>query len=124
MVRGESEPRPGFGKPQEAQMHTHRPVTKMIAVALAATAVAATAQVGTQAVGAQARARPACTTTTEHGYPNAVPPILPPPPCSDLAAIRRAEALEGQAFFYHLPASARYSPAEMDAYASECRPAC
>jgi hypothetical protein len=105
-------------------MHTHRPVKKRIAVALAVTAVAATAQVGTQPVGAHARARPACATTSEQGYPNAVPPILPPPPCSDLAAIRRAEELEGREFFYHLPASARYSPAEMDAYAGECRPAC
>lgn len=105
-------------------MHTHRHVKKLIAVALAVAAVAATAQIGTPSVGAHARARPACTTTSEEGYPNAVPPILRPPPCSDLAAIRRAEKLEGREFVDHLPASARYSPAEMDAYASECRPAC
>jgi hypothetical protein len=105
-------------------MHTHRPVKKMIAITLAVTAVTTATQIGAQPVGAQARVRPACTTTSEQGYPNAVPPILPLPPCSDLAAIRRAEALEGQEFFYHLPATARYSPAEMDAYASECRPAC
>jgi hypothetical protein len=105
-------------------MTTNRPIKKMIALSLAATAVAAATQVGTQPVGAQARARPACTTTSEQGYPDAVPPILPPAPCSDLAAIRRAEEQEGQEFFYHVPATARYSSAEMDAYASECRPAC
>lgn len=102
----------------------HCPFKKVMALALAATAVAATTQIGTQPVSAHARARPACTTTSEQGYPIAVPPILPPPPCSDLAAIRRAEKVEGREFFYHLPASARYSPAEMDAYAGECRPAC
>jgi hypothetical protein len=105
-------------------MHAHRPVKRMIALALAATAVAATAQIGTEPVGAQARGRLECTTTSNQGDPNAVPPILPAPPCSDLAAIRRAEVQEGEEFFYHLPATARYSTVEMDVYASECRPGC
>jgi hypothetical protein len=105
-------------------MHVHRPAKQMIAVTLAVGAVATAVQIGAQPVGAQARARPACTTISAQGNPNAVPPILPPAPCSDLPAIRRAEAVEGREFFYHLPATARYSPAEMDAYAIECRPAC
>jgi hypothetical protein len=105
-------------------MPTNRPIKKMIALALAAAAVAVVTETDAQPVGAQARAGLACTTTNERGYPDAVPPILPPAPCSELAAIRRAEEQEGQEFFYHLPATARYSDAEMDAYASECRPAC
>lgn len=105
-------------------MRAQGPVKKLIATTLAVSAVVTAAQIGARPVGAQARVRPPCTTTTEQGYPNAVPPILPPLPCSDLAAVSRTEALDGAEFFYHLPASARYSPAEMDAYASECRPAC
>jgi hypothetical protein len=105
-------------------MYIHRPAKQMIALALAAGAVATATQIGAEPVGAQARVRPPCTTTSAQGNPNAVPPILAPPPCSDLPAIRRAEAREGQEFFYHLPATARYSPVEMDLYASECQPAC
>jgi hypothetical protein len=99
-------------------MTTNRPIKKMIAFSLAATAAAVATQVGTQPVGAGADARPAGTTTNNQGNPNAVPPILRPARPSELAAIRRAEAKEGQEFYYHLPPTARYSNAEMDVYAS------
>jgi hypothetical protein len=45
-----------------------------------------------------------------------VPPILPRARASDHAAIRAAEAREGQAFSYHPPADARYSSAVFDIF--------
>jgi hypothetical protein len=48
-----------------------------------------------------------------------VPPILPPPPCAALAAIKREEAFEGREFWYRPPANAPYSMAELNAYVSE-----
>ena len=103
-------------------MLINRAVKKATALALAGAAVAVAAEVAAQPVGAQPGSRQLCTNNTNaRGYPNAVPPILPPPPCSALPAIRAEEVFEGQEFWYHLPANARYSMAEMNAYASEAR---
>jgi hypothetical protein len=68
------------------------------------------ARPGAQAVNADAN---------NQGNPNAVPPILPPVRPSELAGIRRAEAQKAQEFYYRLPASARYSNAEMNVFAAE-----
>ena len=112
-------------------MPVNRRITKFIPLALAAAAVAAPAGIaaqpvgvapaanGAERVGAQTGMGALCGTTSERGYPNAVPPILPPPPCSALVAIKREEAFEGQEFWYDPPASAGYSNAEMNAYASK-----
>jgi hypothetical protein len=94
------------------------PVKNAIALALAAGAFAAAAEIDAQPVSAQTASGRLCATTNARGYPQAVPPILPPPPCSALAAIRRGEAFEGQEFWYSPPSNARYSMAEMNAYAS------
>jgi len=45
------------------------------------------------------------------------PPILPPARASELPAINRAQAEEAQRLSYKLPRTARYSNAEMNAYA-------
>jgi hypothetical protein len=118
-VGGESEPTGGFGEPQEAHMFVNRRIAKFAALALAAGATAAAVEIGVQPVSAQTGSGRLCTTTNGRGYPDAVPPILAPPPCSALPAIRRQEAFEGQEFWYHPPANARYSMAEMNAYANE-----
>jgi hypothetical protein len=46
-----------------------------------------------------------------------VPPILRPARPSELAAIRSAEEWEAQAVSYDPPVTARYSGAELNAYA-------
>lgn len=96
-----------------------RSVNRLLALVLAGAAVAVATQIGTRPAGARDRAWPVCTTTYEQGYPDAVPPILPPPPCSELPEIRRAEAQEAAAFAYHLPPTARYNNVEMNVFASE-----
>jgi hypothetical protein len=99
-------------------MPINRPVKKLTALVLAGAAVTAATQAGAQPGGAQAAARPACTTTNDRGNPNAVPPVLRPARPSELAAIRAAEARQGQALYYDPPATARYSDVEMNAHAS------
>jgi hypothetical protein len=102
-------------------MPVNRWITKFVALPLAAAALAAAIATGAQPVGAQTGTGQICSTTTERGYPNAVPPILPPPRCSALMAIKREEAFEGQEFWNDPPASARYSNAEMNAYAAKSK---
>jgi hypothetical protein len=102
-------------------MPVKRRIPKFIALPLAAAALAAATAIDAQSVGAQTRTGALCTTASERGYPNAVPPILPPPPCSVLAAIRREEAFERQEFWYDPPSTARYSNAEMNAYVSKSK---
>ena len=94
-------------------------VKRLIALGLAAGAIAAASDSGAQAVAAGPAALAANASSGELGDPNAVPPILPPVQASELAAIRRAEAQERQAFNYRLPATARYSGAELDVFAQE-----
>jgi hypothetical protein len=48
-----------------------------------------------------------------------VPPILAPLRPAELAQTRRAEAQQEQRFAYRLPASARYSNADMNVFAAE-----
>jgi hypothetical protein len=103
-------------------MLINRSVKKATALALAGAAMAVAAGVAAQPVGAQPGSGQLCTSNTDaRGYPNAVPPILPPPPCSALPAIMRHEAFEGQEFWSDPSSNARYSIAEMNAYASEAR---
>ena len=113
-------------------MPMNRRFTKLVPLALAVAALAAPAAIAAQPVGVagptgahpvrvHVDARRLCTTTDERGYPNAVPPILPPPPCSALAMIEHQEAFEGQGFWNDPPAHAAYSNAEMNAYAREGR---
>jgi hypothetical protein len=109
-------------------------ITKFIPVALATAAVAVPAGIVAQSIGASGTAATAgqpigahvdpgrlCTTTNQRGYPNAVPPILPPPLCSKLVAIRREESFEGQEFWNDPPATARYSKAEINAYPTKSK---
>jgi len=98
--------------------HANHSIKQVLALTLASTAVAAAAQVGAQPAAARDRALPVCASGDQPGYPEAVPPILPPIRCSDLPAIRRAEARKSAAFRYRLPADAPWSDAEMNAYAS------
>jgi hypothetical protein len=101
-------------------MPFNRPLRKLVVLALLATVVAALTQVGAQAAGSRPHAARACAAAGERGNPNAVPPILPPVPCSDVAAVTQAEALETTAFFYRAPTSA-YSDTEMRLYATVAR---
>jgi hypothetical protein len=71
--------------------------------------------------GAGAQAQPVASAGDSHGNPRAVPPILPPATPSELAVIRRVEAQEAAARAYRLSASATYSLAELNAYASARR---
>jgi hypothetical protein len=97
------------------QMSTNRSARKLTALALAAAAIAAGAA-GTQAHAAGSGGRPASGSGANRGNPNAVPPILRRPRASELAAIRATEASEGQEFYYHSPADARYSSAVFDVF--------
>ena len=100
-------------------MPLKRRLTKFIALPLAGAALAAATAIGAPPVGAHTGTGGLCSTTSERGYPNAVPPILARPPCSALAAIKQQEAFDGQRFWSDPPVNARYSNAEIKAYASE-----
>lgn len=100
-------------------MPNHRPVKKMIALALGGAAVAVAAQASTPEPGALADTRPVSAAAARIGNPNAVPPILAALRPAELAQVRRAEAQAQQRFAYRLPASARYSNAEMNVFAAE-----
>ena len=89
----------------------------------APTGAAGATIVGAHPIG-PAPTRQAASATNGQGNPNAVPPILRAATPSELAAIRRQEAREAQAFSYRLPLTARYSGAEMDAYAAVCKAGC
>jgi hypothetical protein len=101
-------------------MPNYHPVKKMIALALGGAAVAVAAQTSTPApAGARADTWPVSAAAGNQGNPNAVPPILAPLRPAELAQMRRAEAQQQQRFAYRLPASARYSTAEMNVFAAE-----
>jgi hypothetical protein len=57
-----------------------------------------------------------------HANVQSAPPILRPARRSELLAINAAQAREAQRFSYNLPPTARYSKAEMNAYASAGNP--
>jgi hypothetical protein len=90
-------------------MFANRPMKKLFALVLTAAAVAACTQLDGQAVaGGQ-------------GNPDAVPPILRRATPSELAAIAATEAERAAARAYRLPDTARFSDAEMNAYADSAR---
>jgi hypothetical protein len=95
-------------------MLTHRPVKKFLALTLAAGALVAATEAGAAVVGGQCGVGTADT----QGDPNALPPILRAAQPSELAEIRLAEAQQQSRFHYRPPAGARYSLAEMDAFAA------
>jgi hypothetical protein len=88
-------------------MPIDRPLKKSVALVLAGAALGLTTPPGAAAAA------------DNQANPNATPPILRPARPSELAAIRRAEAQRREAFYYRLPESARYSLAELNAFASE-----
>jgi hypothetical protein len=91
-------------------MSTNRPMKKLFALVLTAATVAVCTQLDGHAVAAGAS-----------GNPHAVPPILRRATPSELAAIASAEAEEAAARSYRLPDTARFSDAEMNAYAAGAR---
>ena len=95
-------------------MFTHRRVKTLCALMLATGAVVGATTTGAHAAGTECGVQ----TSGDQGDPNALPPILRPAQPSELAELRRAEASVGERFSYQLPAGARYSTAEMDAYAA------
>jgi hypothetical protein len=70
------------------KLHVKRRITGFTALVLAAAAITAAVEIGAQPADARTGAGRLCTVTNERGYPDAVPPILPPP-CSALAAVNR-----------------------------------
>jgi hypothetical protein len=99
--------------------------TSVLTLALAALAAATPSQTAATpsqtAAATNTSAAHVCAaneTTNDRGNPKAVPPILPPAPCSGAAATRRAEAQQRQEFSYRLPSSARYNNAELSVFGS------
>jgi hypothetical protein len=104
-------------------MTVHRSVKKVFVLVVAGAALAATTPVSDLPVASGAARQPA-SFSHGRGDPNAVPPILRAATASELAAIRRQEALAADAFSYRLPLTAQYSNAEMDVYAIVCNSGC
>jgi hypothetical protein len=102
-------------------MLVNRSVRKFAALVLASGAVAAGAMTRALALGAGTGARPVSAAISNRGNPNGLPPILRPATRWELAAIRSAEARESARFHYPLPATARYSTAVFNGYATEGR---
>ena len=103
-------------------MSVDRPIKRLFALVLVAAAVVVATEVGGHSVASGASGRPAGSIAVDQGNPNAVPPILRPARASELAAIHRAEAQWAAALSYSLPAGARYSSADIDAYAAVAHP--
>jgi hypothetical protein len=104
-------------------MMVHRSVKKALVLVVAGGALVAASLVGDLSVASGA-ARHSASVSDGRGNPNAIPPILRAATASELAAIRRQEAREADAFSYRLPLTARYSDAEMDVYAIVCSGGC
>jgi hypothetical protein len=92
------------------------PVKKLIALGLVAGAIVVATGIGIQAGGARPGAATAKTAVHNQVDPDA---LLQPAGPSDLAKLRRAEAQRRAAFNYRVPASARYSSAELNVFARE-----
>lgn len=99
-------------------MFANRPVQKWISVTLAAGAIVATTVTGTQVAGEGTGGSVVAATAETQGSPSAVRPILRPARPSELADIERSEAQKSRAFSYRPPAGARYTDAEMSAFAA------
>src|SRR5262249_2559555 len=100
-------------------MPNYRPIKKMIALALGGAAVAVAAPTTTPAPGAGAATGRGSAAAGNRGHPNAVPRMLALLRPAELAQMRRAGAQQQQRFASRLPASARYSTAEMNVFAAE-----
>ena len=87
----------------------------IIASALAITAIAAPAASAMQSEQGLVLSRGVGQQNAETG---GAPPILRPARASELSAINRAQAQEARRLAYNVPRTARYSDAEMNAYAS------
>ena len=90
---------------------------RLVALILAGAAVLAAIVTSPGAVGTRAVAA----TRADQSYREASPPILPVLRPSELAQLRRLEARERAAFYYRVPANARYSDVEMNAFARKGR---
>jgi hypothetical protein len=101
-------------------MPVKRSVKKLFAVLLVPAAVAVAVQVDGATAGAGSN-QAAASVVENQGNPNAVPPILRPATPEELKAIRRAEEREAARVHYQVPADARWSAAEMNAYASSAK---
>ena len=98
-------------------MSISRRVKVLIALVLTASAVAAAVQFGAQSAAAGDNGGSA-QIAHHRGASNSVPPILPRESRSQLAAREAWEAVE---FFSDPAPTARYSPAEMNAYGTSSR---
>jgi hypothetical protein len=97
-------------------MSIKSPVKKLIALAMVAGAIVVATGPGTQAGGGRPGAPTVKAAVRNWVDPNA---LLPPAGPSELAQLRRVEAQKRAAFNYRVPASARYSSAELTAFAKE-----
>jgi hypothetical protein len=121
-VRSESEPRGGSVSKEEEHMSVDRPTRSVLMLGLVGFTLVAVAAAGRPSVAAGASGQPTGSIAADQGNPGAVPPILEPARASDLATIKQAEAESDAAHSYTVPAGARYSSAETDAYATDARP--
>jgi hypothetical protein len=101
-------------------MRVNRDLTlKLTVSALAAATLGATAGGAVPLAGARTAVGWTCSAGQGAGAPDAAPPILRTMSCADRDAVRLQERLEIAETSDRLPATARYSDAEMNAYAGE-----
>jgi hypothetical protein len=103
-------------------MSVDRSIKRVFGLVLVAAAVVVVSAIGGLSAVAGASGRPARAIAVDQGNPSAVPPILRPARASELTAINGAEAQRQAARSYGAPAGARYSSADIDAYAAVARP--
>jgi hypothetical protein len=106
----------GAGEPKEPQVSIKSQVKKLIALGLAAGAIVVATGIGIPAGGARPGAPTVNAAVHNQVDPNA---RLQPAGPSELEKLRRAEAQKRAAFSYRVPASARYSSAELNIFARE-----
>ena len=94
-------------------------VPALVAGALGASAAGTTAKRAVAATGAPQAAGWTCGSPRGRAAPDAVPPILAPMSCPARRAILRQERIEAEGSADRLPAGARYSDTEMNAYAGD-----
>jgi hypothetical protein len=99
-------------------MSIKSPVKKLIALGLVAGAIVAATASGIHGGGARPGAPTVQAAVLNRVEPNALLPAAGP---SELAKLRRTEAQERAAFYYRVPAGARYSGAELNAFVLERR---
>jgi hypothetical protein len=97
-------------------MSIKSPVKKLIALGMVAGAIVVATGIGIPAGGGRPGAPTVKAAVRNWVDPNALLPSAGP---SELAKLRRVEAQERAAFRYRVPASARYSSAELTVFAKE-----